>query len=49
MTDIKELLEDVEEHTQVELENILREDCWVAEDVSKIKNLMKPMWYSMSI
>ena len=49
MTDIKELLEDVEEHTQVELEDILREDCWDAEDVSKVKNLMKTLWYSMSI
>ena len=49
MADIKELLEDVEEHTQVELENILREDCWDAEDAMKVKNLMKTLWYSLSI
>ena len=49
MIDIKELLEGIEEKTLVELKEILEEDCWSSEDTMKVKNLMKTMWYSMSI
>ena len=49
MIDTKELLEGIEEKTLVELKEILEEDCWSSEDTMKVKNLMKTMWYSMSI